>query len=156
MSIAAVGLGMRFLGGLSSSRSKKRAARLAKERGREQNRYNKIAAIQTEASGQISAREENRRAELIASRAVAVAAAGGYSDDVTNLIADIEGEGNYRASIALFDAGTEAERLRHEGRMAEKYGLAQSSALQTQARNTTLSAFGGLATGIGKLYATAP
>jgi len=143
-----------FAGGLMGSDSKKKAARLAKARGAEQNTYNKMAAKTVEASGQISAMEQRRQAKLMASRAVAVAAAGGYSDDITNLIADIDNEGAYRASIALYESGSEAERLRHEGRMAEKYGIEQGQVYRQQASNTTLAAYGSLASGIGKIYNT--
>ncbi len=140
-----------FVGGLGRSSAQKRAAREAKAKGAEQNTYNKMAAKTVEVSGQLKSFDVKRQATLMASRAVAVAAAGGYSDDITNLIADIDGEGNYRASVALYEAGSEAERLRHEGEMAEKYGIQQASAYRSQASATTLSAFGGLATGIGKL-----
>lgn len=142
-----------FAGGLRGSSSAKRAARRAKERGIEQNMYNKMAAKTVEVSGQISALDALRQAKLMASRAVAVAAAGGYSDDITNLIADIDGEGAYKASVALYEAGSEAERLRHEGRMAEKYGIEQSQVYRGRAKNTTLAAYGSLATNIGEIYA---
>src|SRR3990167_1798671 len=60
------------------------------------------AAGQERASSQRSAIEERRRASLIASRALALAGAGGggVSDPgVANLLADIEGEGAYRAAV---------------------------------------------------------
>ena len=142
MGIGVVGIGLSVLGSLSSSSAQKKAGKAARARGRDQNRYAKIAAKQTEASGQISAREEKRQGELIASRAVAVAAAGGYSDDITGLLADIDGEANYRASIALFEAGTEAERQRFEGEQAQKYGADQNIAAQSQATSTLLSGIG--------------
>ncbi len=137
-----VAAGISALGALKGSSAKKRAGRAAKARGKDQNRFSKIAAIQTEASGQIQAREEKRQGELIASRAIAVAAAGGYSDDITGLLEDIDGEANYRASIALFEAGTEAERQRFEGEQAEKYGADTNLAASASARNTLLSGIG--------------
>ena len=140
--VAAVGIGLSVLGASKSASAGKATGRAAKERGKEQNRFLKTAAIQTEASGQISAREEHRQAELVASRAVAVAAAGGYSDDITNLLADIEGEGNYRASIALFEASTEAERQRFEGEQSEKFGAAQNIAAKSAATSTLLAGIG--------------
>jgi len=150
MGLAALGIGLNILGSLSSSSSQKKAGRLAKARGKDQNRFLKIAAKQTEASGQISAREEKRQGELIASRAVAVAAAGGYSDDITGLLEDIDGEANYRASIALFEAGTEAERQRFEGEQAEKYGADTNLAAKAGARNTLLAGFGSAASAYGR------
>jgi len=150
---AAVGLGLSLLGASKSASASKKTGRASLARGKEQNRYTKIAAIQTEASGQISAREEKRQAELVASRAVAVAAAGGYSDDITNLLADIEGEGNYRASIALFEAGTEAERLRFEGEQAEKFGADQNQAARSRAKSTLLAGIGAGFSAYGRLNA---
>ena len=141
-----------FMGSSSASKAQKRAAAEAKARGKEQNAYNKMAAKTVEVSGQISAMDQRRQAKLMASRAIAVGAAGGYSDDITNLIADIDGEGNYRASIALYEAGSEAERLRHEGRMAEQFGIAQAQSYRAQASATTLSGYGNLAAGLGKAY----
>ena len=130
----------------------KRAGRESKARGVEQNAYNKMAAKTVEASGQISAFDIKRQTKLMASRAVAVAAAGGYSDDITNLLADIDGEGAYRESVALYESGSEAERLRHEGRIAEEYGVAQAQSYRSRATATTLSGYGSLATNIGKIY----
>lgn len=141
-----------FAGSIFGSSSQKRAARRSKARGVEQNAYNKLAAKTVEVSGQISAFDARRQTKLMASRAVAVAAAGGYSDDISNLIADIDGEGNYRASIALYEAGSEAERLRHEGRIAEQYGIEQAQSYRAQAKATTLSGYGSLASGLGQAY----
>jgi len=143
-----------FLGSSKSSKAAKRAAARSLARGKEQNTYNKMAAKTVEVSGQISAMEQRRQAKLVASRAVAVAAAGGHVDDISNLLADIDGEGAYRASVALYEAGSEAERLRHEGRIAEQYGVDQAQAYRSKAKATTLSGYGSLATNIGTIYNT--
>ena len=150
MGLEAIGLGLSVLGSLSSSRSQKKDGERAMARGKDQNQFAKVAAIQTEASGQIAAREERRQGELLASRAIAVAAAGGYSDDITGLLEDIDGEANYRASIALFEAGTEAERQRFEGEQAEKYGADTNLAARAGARNTLLAGFGSAASAYGR------
>jgi len=150
--LAVFSAGVSFLGSRSASKSKKREAARRLAAGKEQNAYNKIAAIATRASGQMASRNEERRGEIIASRAVAVAAAGGYSSDVDGLISDIDGEATYRASIAMFESSREAARLEFEGEQAEKYGIAQAGALNTQAKATTLSSFGDLFSAGAGLY----
>ena len=68
-------------------------------------------AGRTRASSQRQAMEERRQARLVASRALAVAAAsGGGADDptVVNLIANTEGEGEYRALTALYNGNEDA------------------------------------------------
>jgi hypothetical protein len=150
LSIGGAALG--FMGSKDASKAQKAEGKRRLAQGKEQNRYNKAAAIQTEASGQIAARDIRRQTELVASRAIAVAAAGGYSDDITNLLADIDGEGNYRASIELYNYGTEAERLRHEGRLAEKYGSDSNIASQAQAKATKTAGYGNLLSNAASIY----
>lgn len=72
------------------------------------------------AAGQRDMLEERKRKELVASRAQAVAAAGGgdASDPaIMNLIADIEAEGVYREQVALYNAEAEAQSMREEARL---------------------------------------
>lgn len=63
------------------------------------------------ASSQREAAEQRRQARLLQSRALAVGAAtGGASDPtVVNIIADLEGEGAYRALTSLYE-GEESAR----------------------------------------------
>lgn len=71
--------------------------------------------------------EENRKAELVASRAIAVAAAsgGGASDStVVNLVARLKGEGAYRAAAQLYEGESRA-RLMKIGATAKRYEGAQ-------------------------------
>jgi len=140
----AIGAGLSLAGGFTSASGVKKTGKAAREAGKEQQRYNLIAAGQAVAGGQRQAFEETRQAELVASRAVAVAAAGGYSADITNLLADIEGEGAYRANIAMFEAETEAERLRFAGDQAAKYGADQYDAAKKQAQGIKLQSIGSL------------
>ena len=112
-------------GSRKSAKAYRRMGDMYAQQGEEQLSYNQIAAQQTEARGQMSAMEETRLAEMTASRAVAVAAAGGHVQDIIPLLADIDGEGMYRASVAMFESETEAERLRFEGEQARKYGYMQ-------------------------------
>ena len=128
--------GIGTLTALSGSRGK---ARKLAARGKEVRLYKEIAAGQVVAVGQRRALEEKRQAKLLASRAVAVAAAGGASQDIDHLLADIEGEGFYRASIAMYEAESESERLKFEGLQAEKYGVEQASATRTKGIATALN-----------------
>ncbi|MGD9382202.1 MAG: hypothetical protein PVI03_07135 [Candidatus Thorarchaeota archaeon] len=116
-----------------------RGGKAARQRGTKQRIYNEIAAGQVIAVGQRKALEQKRQAELMASRALAVSAAGGAAQDMDNIIADIHGEGLYRANVAMYEAETEAENLRFEGLMAEETGKELEEASQIQALGTVLS-----------------
>jgi hypothetical protein len=94
-------------------------------------------AGQVVAASQRDAREERRKADLVASRALALAAAsgGGASDPtVVRIIAGIAGEGSYRASVSLYRGEDQARRLRmgakarrYEGAAAEDIGLREEA-----------------------------
>lgn len=75
------------------------------------------------AMSQREAMEERRQARLLNSRALAVAAAsGGGTDDptVVNLMADIEGEGEYRALSSLYSGETSARGMEAEAKARRK------------------------------------
>lgn len=114
-------------------------------RGKVQKALNEVAATQVVAIGQRKAFGEKKQAELMASRAIAVSAAGGSPDDIDNLIADIDSAGIYNASIQMYEAETEAERLKFEGLMAEQTGKEEMEAGQLRAFSTVLSGAGSLA-----------
>lgn len=137
----AVGAGLSLYGASKSSKGLKQMAKDARDRGRQQNAFNKVSAQQAVASGSIAMLEETRQAELVASRAVAVAAAGGYISDIDHLLADITGEGAYRASLVMREAEQEAEALRFAGEQAEKYGEEQYDMYRGQAKATKVNAF---------------
>lgn len=131
---------MLILGGTAiSAAGQAEAAEQALYRGYIQKALNEVAATQVVAIGQRRALEEQRQAELLAKRALAVGAAGGHADDITGLIADINGEGAYRAGVALYEAETEAERLRYEGKLAAEYGVGELKAGQTRQLATVIS-----------------
>jgi hypothetical protein len=131
--------------------AQKAEGRAARSRGYEQQSFNEIAAGQMRAVGQRAALEEGRQAEIIASRAVAVAAAGGSVSDITHLIADIYGEGAYRASVALHDAETQARRLEFEGEQAAKYGEDVYDASKKKAKGTKMGGLGSVVSFAGGL-----
>ena len=133
LAITAAGTMMQKQGADKAAAGARDAGRQAKERGVEQKVYNEIAAQEVRAIGYANAREDRRQAKIIASRAVAVAAAGGQVQDVDHLIADIYGEGAYRASISLFNAESQARQLEHAGDQAAKYGADVNAASKNTA-----------------------
>ena len=139
-----IGAGLSLFGGFQEAEGIEETGEAALQRGREQRAYNEVAATQVEALGQIAAFEEGRQAEIMASRAVAVAAAGGMVSDVEHIIADIYGEGAYRASVRLHEAESAAERLRFEGKQAEQYGIDTLEAAEDQADATRFASLGSL------------
>lgn len=75
-------------------------------------------AVTVLAASQRDVVEQNRQADIVASRALAVAAAsgGGASDPtVMKTISQIKGEGAYRASLALYEGEARARKLRIQG-----------------------------------------
>lgn len=99
--------------------------------------------------------EESRTAGLVASRALAVAAAsGGGASDTTvgNLIARVKGEGAYRGMVRMYEGESRARTLRL-GATAKRYegalGVQEAAAGQRIGNNM---AFANLLIGSGGLY----
>lgn len=115
------------------------AGSLAAARGDIQKTLSDFSAEQAIAIGQRKSFESKRQAKLIASRAIAVAAAGGAAQDIDNLIADIEGEGAYRASLAMYEAETQAESIKLKGLMAEQMGRIRKKGSRMGALSTIIS-----------------
>lgn len=100
-------------------------------------------AGQEQAAAQRKAEIERRNARLVASRALAVAGASGAgaSDPtVINAIADLEGEGAYRAGLAIYEGEDRARAMRQsamnsrtQGQIAYQDAKAQSRAYKRQA-----------------------
>lgn len=96
------------------------------------------AAQSTMAAGERSAANETLKAQLLASRAMAVAGAGGgdaSSPGVTHVIADITGRGAYNAGVAMYDAEDKARELnlqadatRYAGGVAQQGGQQKAAA----------------------------
>lgn len=124
-----------------------RSAKIASALGRMRQKAAKEAAMQTRASGQRAAMEEKRQAEIMASRAIAVAAAsGGDTSDpsISKVIADIQGEGAYRAAVAMYNAEDEAKKLIYEGKMAKVSGQIEASNYRMQAVSSLLKGAGSM------------
>jgi hypothetical protein len=107
------------------------------------------------AIGQRQAMEERRQSDLLASRALAVAASSGagVSDPtIVDVISKTRGEGAYRASIALYEGEAKARRLRMEAAGARLAGAdAVTAGLNTQFQSN-LAAGGQLFRGGAKVY----
>ena len=147
-----IAVGGAVLSGIGSRKAGKEAKKAAK---REQQAAEFEAlqleqeAKESQALGQMAAREEERRARLVASRALAVSAAGGSASDpgIANLIADIDGEGAYRAALALYQGESDARKLRLgaetrriSGRASLERGKAMQQAYNLQAVGSLLGA----------------
>lgn len=100
-------------------------------------------AMQVTAAGQRKAAEDQRMAKIVASRALAVAAAsgGGASDPtIVRLMSRIAGEGEYRRAVDIYDAEDRARTMRmraagsiYEGQQALRSGESMASAYETKA-----------------------
>lgn len=112
-------------------------------------------AGQTIAASQRTALDQRRQANLLASRALALAAAsgGGASDPtVVRIIAGIKGEGAYRSAVSLYRGEEEARKLnlgaqgkRYEGATAEEAGLKQGASYDALATAALFDSAGSLA-----------
>lgn len=110
-------------------------------------------AGQDRAASQRRAIEERRQARLVQSRAQAVAAASGagaLDADVVRNIADIEGEGEYRALTALYEGEdsavgkeTQAKMNRYQGRAARRAGNIAAMSTILQGASSMNSRYGG-------------
>lgn len=113
-------------------------------------------AGQAIAISQRAAAEQRRQGEHLASRALAVAAASGagVSDPtMVNILANVRGEANYRAAVALYEGESMARNLRLEaatGRVSGFEALAEGYARQ---QGYALAATGRGLREIGSLYA---
>lgn len=103
-------------------------------------------AVQVTAQGE--AHNRRRRAELLASRARAVAGASGSgaSDPtVNNIVADINAGGEYDAASALYSGDFVAEGLRANAAASEREGRAAVSSSRLRAAGTIFSSLTGFA-----------
>lgn len=111
----------------------------------EQNAGQEIAASQRDKL------EQDRQTRLVASRALVLAAANGGASDpgVVRIIAGINGEGAYRAGVALYQGEEKARQmrmnasaLRYQGYLDEVEGADKASMYRRQGRGGMMSALG--------------
>lgn len=102
-----------------------------------------VNAGQERAASQRSAMEERRQGRLASSRALALAAASGAGADdptVVNAIADIEGEGEYRALTALYEGNTAGDDLERQAAARRREAKTVKRASYFKAAGTILGA----------------
>jgi len=146
------------IGDAYSSIESGRIARIQAERERmfrqfEAEQAEIIAGREIAASQRVAA-EERRQSELVASRALAVAASSGAGvtdPTVVRLIAQTKGEGVYRANLALYEGETRARQLRLqavglniEGSNAILEGDTRDMAYRARGRSSVIRTAGSL------------
>lgn len=120
----------------------------------------KAAQLRQNAGQQIAAsqqarNEELRKAKLMASRALAVAGAGGggASDPtVLNLIADIEGEGAYRGALDIYQGQDAARQMEQGALTSELEGQTAYSQAKSRSRAMKTQAWANLAMNTGSMF----
>ena len=129
-----------------------KAQRTAKDREADQLDANAKNAV---AVAQRKMLEERRRGDLIASKALAIAAAGGGATDksVVNIISDLKGEGSYRATLALYEGEDKARLLRNQASLTRFEGEQAFEAGKAKKRAANLKAFTEAAIGAASMYA---
>jgi hypothetical protein len=153
---------MTAVGGVTSAMASRDAGKTARLEGRLRQEMEQFRArLFTQqaglaiASSQRTAHEERRRAKLVESRALAVAAASGTdasSSGVMNLIANIAGEGAYRSAVALYEGEERAKQLRIEGVMASWSGDTAAFAGRSRQAAHKLEAAGTIMSTMGSMY----
>ena len=144
------------VGSMTAGWGARREGKAAKAAAEFQATQLRQGAGQAIAASQRASEEERRKARLFASRALAVAAAsgGGASDPtVVDIIADLKGEGAYRAMLALYGGEERARTMElaadakvYEGELAQRAGRDKQFAY-------SLAGMGSLAKGAGSLFA---
>lgn len=132
------GGGLSALGTLAAGNSAEKAANF------EASQLQRNAGL-ARAASQRAAIEERRKADLVSSRALAVAAAsgGGTGGNVENILGDIAAEGEYRTLTSLFEGEQQAQGLETAaGRRWE--GKAAKRASRVQAVSTLLGSAGSM------------
>ncbi len=109
------------------------------------------AAVTDRASSHRAAVEQSRQARLLQSRALAVAASqgGGSDPTVVNILANLTGEGEFRALTALYE-GEESARSkevqaiarRKEAKNVKKAGLISAAGQVVSAGSTMFQRYG--------------
>lgn len=140
---------------------KKKAARIAAAKEFEAKQLEQDAGLAI-AQAQRQKMEEERTARLVASRALAVAAAsgGGASDTtIANLISRVKGEGALRGAYAMYEGEERSRRLlmgadakRYEGAVAIEGGYDAERAYAFKSRATATQATGNVLSGLGSLF----
>lgn len=138
------------------------SGKMAEIQGRRAKQAADFAATQMEAragqalaASQMAALEVRRKAQLMESRALAVAAAGGggVSDTtIVKLISDLAGEGSYRAAVELYEGQDRARQLKMQAGLERITGAGEALAGEMRKTAYGLKAFESGVTGALSLY----
>lgn len=123
--MAAAGTFAQIWGNLDARKAAKREAEAQAVAYEFEAKQADAAGVQVVAASQRTALEERRRADLVASRALAVAAAsgGGTTDPtIVRIISNVKGEGAYRASVALYEGEQQERDLKIAAAMSRLHG----------------------------------
>lgn len=144
---------------LSGNRSAKKAAKKRGEKIQQAKEYEALQyeqqAGQVVAASQRVAGQERHKAKVIASRALALAAASGAgASDTTveNILADIDGEGAYRASVALYQGEEQARRLKMAAQGRRLEGEAAKEGADVEAKAYDIKAAGAIVDTTSSIY----
>lgn len=117
----------------------------------------RVNAGQSIASAQRAAQEQRRQGEIIQSRAIALAAAGGGSTTdpgIVHLLAGNAGETAYRSAVALYEGEDKARTMRESAKAAEYSGANAAQAGQDRKKSMMMGAFGDLVKGGSSLFSS--
>jgi len=135
-SIAPVGMIMSAIGSMVSAGTARQVGKAQRAESRYSADQMDLAASNVIGAGQRLSENERLKANILASRAIAVAAASGgdvSSPGVTKVISDIAGQGAYNAGVALYDAEDKARQLRMAGEGARYTGDVMEAAGKSKA-----------------------
>lgn len=147
-------VGMQVIGNLMQGNASATAGRRQRAAAEFEAAQLEQASGQYVATSQRARLDEKRKGDLVASRILALAAAGGggTGDGVMDLIANVHAEAAYRGGIALYQGEEKRRQLlmaadarRYEGALAEESGNARKDA-------ASISALGALFKGGASLY----
>lgn len=113
----------------------------------EQARQTEEAAKSQEGASQIKALEQKRQARLLQSSVIARAAASGATTsdkNVNDILLNIEGEGEYRALMDLYNGSSAAYELRNRARAMRGQALVTRFEGKQARRAGNVAAFGSL------------
>lgn len=154
MFAAIAGAALSFAGQMKAADAAKKSAQAQQQAKQYEAAQMQQQATQEVATAQRAALEERARAKKVAGRAAAVisASGGGITDpSLQNLIADIQGEGAYRAGVKMYEGEDAARRLRmgaearqFEGEVALQQGEEKAQAARIGAVGSAASSFGSM------------
>ena len=154
LAIGAIGAGG-ILGAGSVYTSGQQASRMATMNAgqlEEQARGLDQSAIEQQGVSQIRAKETKRQATLLQSRLIALAAAGGGSTQeksINDNLLNIEGEGEYRALMDLYNGDSAAYELRNKALGLRKQAVATRFEGKAARKAGTMAAFGSILNSAG-------